>query len=229
MTATDDLRNLLAARVADLEEQYEEINKKLQIGSLGSVVTPEDYADYSGQCLALIDRAAGRHDVIYEQALREVERYDFGSPALALALHGLIGALKRELAAGLFGTIRETERADVLADLLQLAAGLLADQRKDAAAVLLGSVLVTHLRNIGVRNGLLPAESHNAGEAPYEALKILNAELAAVAYGKLAQQGVDDGLKLWHDATHAAAGSYTVQKVALFADWLRVFIAAHPA
>src|SRR5262249_58278956 len=130
----------------------EELRNRLRLGRFGGLVTADDYAEFNGMCLLLIDRVAGRHDPLYVRVNREIERFDLGSSALAASLYGLVTALKHDIGTGSFGTIREAERADVFADLLHLAAGLLDAGRTDAAAMLSGGVLVTHLRSLCLEN-----------------------------------------------------------------------------
>ena len=229
MQTSDEVKSQIMDRIAAIADYYEELQNKLRLGAFGGLVTADDYAEFNGMCLSVIDRATGRHDAIYEQALREIERFDLSSSALSASLNGLVGALRRDIEAGSLATIREAERADVFADLLRLAEGLLAGNRVDAAAVLLGGVLVTHLCALGVKRGMPVPELHKSGDEVHAALETLNADLVGEAYGKLAHSGVADGLTLWHDATHGATGTYNAAKVSLFLDWLRGFIAKYPA
>ena len=229
MAMSDEVKQQIIDRITAIGDYYEELQNKLRLGMFGGLVTADDYAEFNGMCLSLIDRATGRHDAIYEQALREIERFDLSSSALSASLNGLVGALRRDIAAGSLQTIREAERADLFADMLRLAESLLTGNRIDAAAVLLGSVLVTHLCALGVKRGMPVPELDKADEEVQAALQALNTDLVGEAYGKLAQSGVADGLKLWHDATQGAAGAYNAPKVSLFLDWLRGFIAKYPA
>ena len=229
MPGIEEPEALLAKQFETVDEQHEELRNKLRLGRFGGIVTPDDYAEFNSMCLALIDRAASRRDALYEQAVREIEKYDLGSSVLATSLYGLVSALKQRIATGVLTTAREADRAEMLGSLFEIAAGMLAKQRKDAAAVLLGSALDMHLRNLAAKYGdntdELDGLDHGARTSPEE----LNVELGSTVYSMLEQQSVADWLKLWHDVTRGASNSYSAPRVALFLDGLRLFVARYPA
>jgi hypothetical protein len=229
MPAADEVRTRIAERITAVSEHYRELMGKLRLGKFGGIVTADDYAEFNGMCLAVIDQATGRHSAIYEQAIREIERFDLTSSALAASLYGLVSALKRDIDAGALSTLREAERADVLADLIQMAMGLLAEEQTDAAATVFGLVLVTHLRNVGIKQGMQVPDANATDKAAHAALEVLNADLVGIAYGKLVHQGVSSGLQLWYDATHGATADYAAPKLSLYLDWLRAFVTKYPA
>jgi hypothetical protein len=103
---------------------------------------------------------------------------------------------------------------------------LLQQGYKDAAAVLVGSVLEEHLRKLAQKSGLTVIQS---GGAPKKAHSI-NSELAGAAvYLKLDQKSVTAWLDLRNKAAHGKCGDYTNEQVALTLQGVRDFAARHPA
>lgn len=102
---------------------------------------------------------------------------------------------------------------------------LLAKRYKDAAAVIVGSVLEEHLRKLAAAFGV-PAAVGNARKKA----DTINADLAkAGAYNKLEQKNVTAWLGLRNDAAHGDYGSYDQAQVAIFVTSVREFITRHPA
>ena len=97
---------------------------------------------------------------------------------------GVIRALRHDVAAGYLQTLTELVHAAVFADFLEMARQLVKSGYKDAAAVICGSTLESHLRELCKKYGL----SAEANERPKKADR-LNAELAkATAYSALDQK-----------------------------------------
>ena len=96
---------------------------------------------------------------------------------------------------------------------------------KDAAAVIAGSTLESHLRQLSNRLGI-PSQ---ATSKPKKA-DTLNAELAkARAYAGIDQKSVTAWLGLRNDAAHGNYSAYDKNQVALMISGIRDFIARKPA
>ena len=116
--------------------------------------------------------------------------------------------------------------ADQFSDFLEMAEGLQTGGYKDAAAVIAGSTLEQHLRNLAIQAGI---ESQKPDGAPKKA-DALNAELSAAGiYNKLEQKSVTASLDLRNSAAHGKYDAYDVRQVAALIQGLRDFIARHPA
>ncbi|MFH1893780.1 MAG: hypothetical protein ABIK83_13995 [Candidatus Zixiibacteriota bacterium] len=96
---------------------------------------------------------------------------------------------------------------------------------KDAAAVIAGSALEAHLRQLCQRY-------HVDSEAKgiRKKVDLINSELSkAVAYSKGDQKNVTAWLDLRNKAAHGDYGAYTKDQVALLIASVRDFITRHPA
>ena len=95
---------------------------------------------------------------------------------------------------------------------------------KDAAAVVAGSVLEEHLRQLCAAASL-PVEDSSQGRSLPRKADSLNADLAkAGKYSKLDQKTVTAWLDLRNKAAHGKYSEYTIEQVALMLAGVREFI-----
>jgi hypothetical protein len=220
----------MMARIAAVEARHAALRNKLRFVAFGGSVRPDEYAEFNGMCLTLIDQTVGRNDTIYLQALREVEKHDLGSAALATSLYGLIGTLKLAIQAGALRSVQETVHMAVLRQLADHAENLLREGRKDPAAILLGSALEIHLGHLALKHGLGQVEHRQPGshqKAPTP--EAVNDALASSVYDEEQRQSVASWLEVWHHAVDGAYGAYTSAGVVRFLHDLRTFMTNYPA
>jgi hypothetical protein len=106
-----------------------------------------------------------------------------------------------------------------------MATYLSASGYKDAAAVVAGSTLEAHLKQLCARHGI----SVDSGGKPKKA-DLLNSELVAgSAYSKLDQKNITAWLGLRNDAAHGNYSAYDKEQASLLIDSVRHFITKFPA
>jgi hypothetical protein len=111
-----------------------------------------------------------------------------GMPSTTKRGIGMLQAIKSEIEQGWLTTTRGLISADIFSDFLEMAEHLLEEGYKDPAAVLIGSALEQHLKNIAIANGVDITIEKNGKHVPKKADGI-NADLAkANAYSKLDQR-----------------------------------------
>ena len=176
------------------------------------------------RCVAAVHRISGKESHYSMEIQRLVEEH----PALHLHTSSVIGvakALRSDLRAGHLQTLVQLANAAIFADFLEMASHLLDSQYKDAAAVIVGATLESHLRELSTNRGL-PIQNNGA---PLKADK-LNAELAkAGAYSGIDQKNVIAWLGLRNSAAHGEFAKYGSDQVRLFISGVRDFIARTPA
>lgn len=97
---------------------------------------------------------------------------------------------------------------------------------KDPAAVLAGSVLEEHLRNLAQKNGVAIT---NADGDPLKASRLNDALKAAGAYSNLEHKSVIAWLDLRNDAAHGKYENYDAKQVASLIRDVRDFMIRHAA
>lgn len=189
-----------------------------------SDLAKEDRQSLVTRTIAAIHRITGTGSTFSQ----EVERILKQDPYLHKHTSSLIGiakALKDDLASGYIQNLAELVHADIFADFLEMAQHLCDSNYKDAAAVLAGSTLESHLKKLSIKNGI-PTDI--AGK-PVKADK-LNADLAkTTVFSVLDQKNVTAWLDLRNKAAHGNYGEYNNDQVKLLIAGISDFIARIPA
>lgn len=141
-------------------------------------------------------------------------------------LIGIVQALRVDVAAGYIDKMSARIRGELFSDFLEMAQHLLDQGYKDPAAVVAGSALEEHLRQMCLRAGIdllaAPAQPKKAD--------VLNADLAkAGTCSKLEQKDVTAWLGLRNSAAHGKYSDYDAGRVGLMIAGIREFISRHPA
>ena len=101
---------------------------------------------------------------------------------------------------------------------------LLKEGYKDPAAVMIGSVLEEHLRQLCFRNSI-PIEIIKDGKTNPKKADLINSELASVnVYNKLDQKSITSWLDLRNKAAHGKYLEYTKEQVEIMYQGVTNFI-----
>lgn len=138
---------------------------------------------------------------------------------------GVVQALRDDLDAGYVQSLVEIAHADVFSDFLDMATHLLEKGYKDAAAVIIGSTLESHLKKLASKSGVALDINGRAVKA-----ESLNQELARTAvYGVLEQKSVTAWLDLRNKAAHGEYDKYDTAQVKLLLASVQDFMVRNPA
>jgi hypothetical protein len=172
---------------------------------------------------AAIERLAPRSSRYVKEA-ETFRRYHGRERSVRLA--GILQALKEDVNAGWLKTVEELVHADTFSDLLEQARELNSKGYKDAAAVIAGTVLESHLRLLCDKNSIptmLPAGRHKTADS-------MNSELAkSGVYNQLQQKQVTAWLGIRNAAAHGKYGEYTGANVVSLISGVEQFIINNPA
>ena len=125
----------------------------------------------------------------------------------------ILNAIRSEIAGGWLFTLKGVVAAELFSDFLEMAEHLLSAGYKDPAAVMIGSVLEEHLRQLCLKRSVDVEEDKNGRLVPRKADR-LNADLAKAAiYTKLDQKVVTAWLDLRNKAAHGQYGEYNQDQV----------------
>jgi hypothetical protein len=175
--------------------------------------------------LAGIERLTKPSSGYREQADRIKNMYSGHDASNVELLAGVLQALRADLAAGYVFELAALIHADVFGDFLEMADELLNKNYKDAAAVIVGSVLEEHLRKLAETANVLIEREGKPRKAD-----TINADLTkAEVYNKIEQKAVVAWLGIRNDAAHAHYDNYTKEQVGLMLAGVRDFMIRHPA
>ncbi|WP_316802991.1 hypothetical protein [Pedobacter nototheniae] len=147
------------------------------------------------------------------------------TPHNTITAIGILKAAKSEIDGGWLFTLKELLSAEIFSDFLEMAEHLLAEEYKDPAAVMIGSVLEEHLRQLAINNSIALEIQKPDRIIPKKA-DTLNSELASQGiYNKLDQKSITAWLDLRNKAAHGKYEEYSKEQVELMYQGVVNFIA----
>ncbi len=176
------------------------------------------------RAVAAIERISGKNSVYSIEVDRIYKQIPFLNQHTS-SIMGVLLALREDVNAGYISTLIELTHAELFADYLDMAYHLQQSKYKDAAAIITGSTLESHLKNLSIKHGI-DIESKGAAVKADK----LNSDLAkANAYSKMDQKNVTAWLGLRNNAAHGKYNEYSSDQVDLFISSVRNFISRLPA
>ena len=196
-------------------------NARVRPGSGAASMQPEEWAALRAAGLAFIESAFGREHSYYGEFNKRVASSWESDGKYAL---GILTAIRDQIKGGWIETTKGLVTAEVFADFLEMAEYLLDQKYKDPAAVVAGSVLEEHLRQLSMAASI-PVGDTSSGKAVPRKADSLNAHLAKAGnYSKLDQKQVTAWLDLRNKAAHGKYSEYTNEQVVLMLAGVRDFV-----
>ncbi len=202
----DDIKR----RVDELIRLAEQTLQTEQDGTYFSSVNHEMFYQLRSSTLSLLKNIYGESHPFYNEfnnLTREPEPHqvEYGK--------GILNSVKSEIEGGWIFTVKGLVSAEIFSDFLEMAEYLLEEGFKDPSAVMIGSVLEEHLKQLSLKNGLSIEVNKNGQVAPKKA-DTLNSELAGLnIYNKLDQKSITSWLDLRNKAAHGKYSEYTKEQV----------------
>lgn len=211
-----------------LVQKYESIDRTKKYDDF-SGLGGDIYIEYVTLCRAAVDRIAGSTSIYAEEVRRIADPSARDEGFKIPRLCGVIKALLYDLQQGYLERFQDIAHGEIFSDFLDMADYLLEKSYKDAAAVMVGGVLESHLRQLCIRNGL-PTEFTSAKGVEAKKADTLNTDLTkANVYSKLEQKNVLAWLDLRNKAAHAKYSEYTIDNVRIMLEGVRQFVSRFPA
>jgi hypothetical protein len=180
--------------------------------NINFVKSPE-MAGFRSASLSFIARVFGEGHPHFKQFLQKTNN-DFRNDAEEGI--EILKAIRTEIAGGWLVSVKGLVAAELFADFLEMAGHLLDAGYKDPAAVMIGSVLEEHIRQLCLKMGLLVEEVRDGKTLPIKADR-LNADLAKnEAYSRLDQKQITAWLDLRNNAAHGKYDAYNADQVKQF-------------
>lgn len=133
---------------------------------------------------------------------------------------GIIKAIQDDYEKGLLVNFRQLLQAEIFADFLEMGEYLLKENYKDAAAVIIGSVLEDVLRKLAISHGINILKQNG----DYKTLEPLNVELAKEnVYNKLIQKQITSWGDLRNKAAHGHYNEYDKHQVEMMLLFVQKF------
>lgn len=176
------------------------------------IIDASNWVSRIGQLIIKLYGKSSPYFVQYQKTLETQDFYEAHSNWYShiSTVQGIITGIKHELEEGLLVDFRGIVQADIFADFLEMAVHLLEEGYKDAAAVLIGSVLEDSLRKLAERSGV-STTTDRGKNLTIEPLNVLCAK--ADVYDKLVQKQITSWGELRNRAAHGEYSKYDADQV----------------
>jgi len=186
-----------------------------------SYVSAEQFNEFRSASLSFLKNTFGTEHPYYMEFNKKVND---ASPYLTEEGRGILKAVKNEIDGGWAFTVKGLISAEIFSNFLEMAEYLLTEGFKDPAAVMAGSVLEEHLRQLCIKNSI-PIESIKDGKPIPKKADLINSQLASAnIYNKLDQKSITSWLDLRNKAAHGQYSEYTKEQVVFMLQGITNFI-----
>ena len=214
---TEDLK----IRINQIIELSNRVSATGQSGEFGSWVNDELFREFRSASLSFLKNTFGESHPFY----KEFDNSCSGAePTSVYEGRGILKAVKSELDGGWIFRVKDLISAEIFSDFLEMSEYLLNENYKDASAVMIGSVLEEHLRQLCNKNGI-EVETIKGGRQIFKKADLLNADLCkAEVYNKLDQKSITSWLDLRNKSAHGKYEEYTIEQVRIMYQGVLNFI-----
>lgn len=212
----------LSNRIQQLVEQSKVILSTKR-KETGDYVDSGKMAGLRASVLSFIAMVYGREHSHYSEFDKATRVTNIGSSAEKG--HEILLAIQNEIDGGWIFSVKKLASAEIFSDFLEMASHLLKQDYKDAAAVMIGSVLEENLRQLCHDAGI-ETEIEKQGALVPKKADLLNSDLVkAEVYSKFDQKAVTMWLDLRNNAAHGKYHEYGKEQVVLMQQGVTEFLA----
>ena len=170
------------------------------------------FRGFRSASLSFLECIFGARHTYYKEFTEHVNK---PMPAYTEAGINILQAAKTEIDGGWLFTIKGIVSAEIFADFMEMAEHLLEEGYKDAAAVMIGSILEEHLRKLCEKNNI-PVTVEKEDKIKSKKADTINHELfKAEIYNKLEMKQITTWLDLRNKAAHGNYTEYSKKQVTL--------------
>lgn len=170
------------------------------------------FRGFRSASLSFLESIFGARHTYYKEFIEHVNK---PMPVYTEAGINMLQAAKAEIEGGWLFTIKGIVSAEIFADFMEMAEHLLEEGYKDAAAVMIGSILEEHLRKLCEKNNI-PVTVEKEDKIKSKKADTINHELSkAEVYNKLEMKQITTWLDLRNKAAHGKYEEYSKKQVAL--------------
>lgn len=200
----------LVERADELIESGNAVLATKHLNGAFSVVDTMMNKSFRAASLSFIEMVYGTTHSYYKEFNKETDGWQISNLDAGI---GILISIKNEIEGGWLTTVRGLVSAEIFSDFLEMAEHLLSNDYKDAAAVIIGSTLEEHLRQLCINNSIETTVKTGDADVAKKA-DLLNSDLAkAGVYNKLDQKNVTAWLDLRNKAAHGQYDQYNKGQV----------------
>ena len=212
-------------QLEEVSSEFREIKDELQ-----SQYMIEELQKVKTKAIAAVVRIVGKESDYYSGIDAILKKKHINEYQVMRRIIGCTEALREDLENGYLKSLSEIVHSEVFSDYIGMSEHLLEGGYKDAAAVIVGSSLESHIREL-CRKSSIPIETNTKGgkKSPKNADAMNNELYVNKIYNKSWMSQVSAWQKIRNDAAHGNYGEYNDEQVKLMISGIRNFVSMHPA
>lgn len=217
----DKLNKGLLERLNYVEQRARETLATQHQDSYSKYISSAPFNGFRSAALSFLKSTFGESDTYYIEFYQNTERAGYHELLSAMEI---LKSLRAEIENNWLSSLKGLISAEIFTDFLEMAEHLLENKFKDASAVIIGSVLEEHLRQLCSKHGVDSNYEKDGDLIPKKAERI-NSDLAsAEIYNKLDQKNVTAWLDLRNKAAHGKYSEYEIEQVRIMYSGVSDFI-----
>lgn len=219
---TERLNKTLVERLTFVEQKAQETLASRYKDKYGNDhISDAIFIGFRSATLSFLKSTFGETNVYYSEFLN---RTKFEGYKHLLNAIEILKSLRFEIEHNWLNSLKGLVSAEIFTDFIDMAEHLLENGFKDAAAVIIGSVLEEQLRQLATKNGI-DITFEKKGDLISKKADRLNADLASASiYNKLDQKNVTAWLDLRNKAAHGKYDEYNIAQVKIMQTSVTDFI-----
>jgi hypothetical protein len=192
-----------------------------RIGDMSDYADVGYFAGFRTMALSLISSIFSEDHIYYKDFSKQVINSQTYNVETGLSI---LRSVRYEVENGWVTSFKKIVTAEIFSDFLEMSKYLLDEKYKDPAAVMIGSVLEEHLRQLCNNHSIETYIIKGTDSIPKKA-DLMNTDLTkAKVYGVLEQKSVTMWLDLRNRAAHGKYSEYTIEQVDLMYQGVLDFI-----
>ena len=217
-------KNFFIRQLDDILTSYSSIRSRAQYEDLSGDTTIEEITSALTRSKAAIVRIVGDKSEYYKDAEAILKQTDYPGEKLKSVI-GIVIALKSDLQNDYLKSLSDIIQSEVFSNYLEMAEHLLNEGYKDPAAVLVGSTLEAHLRDLCISSGIAIEVPNSKGVLVAKKADVMNADLAkASVYSTAHQKQITAWLGIRNLAAHGKYTEYKPEEVLFMLQGVKLFV-----
>jgi len=190
--------------------KVKESNSFLNLEYLSEKVDPLEMKKFKLTSLSFIEKIYGKQNLYYSTFF-ESSKDNYIENLLSSEV--VLISIKDEIESGWLDELKDLVSADIFSDFLEMGKYFLDEKYKDAAAVIIGSVLEKHLKNVAERNQI-ELFIEKDGKSMPKKISLINDELYKKSiYNQIVHKSIIHIFSIRNEAAHGNYEKYELNDV----------------
>jgi len=212
-------------QLTEIITEYESIRSRAKYVDLSGNIHYDEVPTAISKAKAAIARIASTDSEYYKDVLQTLEKNNIRDGDKLHVIAGTVKALLSDLKNDYLKSYHDIIQSEVFSDYLEMADYLLKEGFKDPSAVIIGSTLEAHLRELCKSSGIETEFENTKGKLVPKKADLMNSELAkANKYSSAYQKQITAWLDIRNSAAHGKYDEYSIEEIKLMSQGVKNLI-----